>query len=93
MHVICVLDEVKRVDTFNGQRGEVKVADVILKSGSDVIIASAFDEMASKFESGALKKGVLYSADLFFSVVNGEKGTFQRCSINKIDTLYDVSAF
>lgn len=93
METLCILSEVKQVRTFNGARGEVKVAEVNLKSGADVIQASAFEELATKFENGTLKKGVLYKVDLFFSIQKGEKGEFQKCTINKIDVIYDVSAF
>ena len=94
MQVLCILEEVTAVRTFKTQRGEdMDVADVILKSGCDSIVASAIGDKAAPFKDGKIKKGVLYSADLFLSVQKTDKGTFQRCQIDRIEAIFDVSAF
>ena len=94
MQVLCILEEVVELRTFTTQRGEeMEVADVVLKSGSDTIAASAVGDKAKPFKDGKIKKGILYSASLFMSVQKTEKGTFQRCSIDRMDEVFNVAAF
>lgn len=89
MDLICIISEKSELRTFSGAKGEITVMDVVLKSGSDVIQASCFDELAKKIDEGKLPKQGLYKATVAFSLRRGEKGAFQACRLERMDLLYN----
>lgn len=94
MEILCVVKEVKGISQFTSRSGkEVKVAEVVLKSGIDEFIASAFEDVASSIESGEITRGPLYRANVLFQVQNGNNRCFQACTVHQITKLYDGSAF
>lgn len=90
MEVLCVLENAKEPRSFDGNNGgKVEVCDITLKSGADVIQASAFDDLAKGISSGEIRKGVLYMANLRFSVRTTEKGSFQSCRVESLHKVFE----
>lgn len=91
MEILCVLENVGELRQFDGNNGgKVSVVDVTLKSGADVLQASAFDELAKGITSGEIGKNTLYFANVRFSVRRTEKGTFQSGRIESMHKVFDA---
>lgn len=92
MHVLCTLASHGEARTLTGARGEVTAVDVILKSGNETIIATAFDKMADKFSKEEITQNSLLSAHLTFTARTTNDGkTFQSCRIEDIAVVFDCT--
>lgn len=88
MEFICKVVNVGDERTFSNKTGGTTVArDVTLRTGRDVITASAFDDIARQVSDPNFPKGQLHKAYLFMSVSETEKGTFQRATLLAIEPL------
>ncbi len=55
MEVIGIISEVSAPRTIQGNQGNSQVVDVVINSGADSFVASAFDKMAQKVASEEVK--------------------------------------
>ena len=93
MEVLCTFETATAVRTYPKQVGEGKVCDVVFKSGSDKILASVFDDLATAVAGGQVKKGVLYKADIAINVREHEGKLFNSLRVSRLDVIFDVAAF
>lgn len=92
MNVLCTIASHGEARTFEGTRGTGTAIDVVLKSGSNAIIASAFDALAERIIKGEFNAQTLLSADITFMVRQSKDGkTFQSCRIDNLAVIFDMS--
>ena len=89
MEVTCVILEKGELRSVDGARGKIDVVDVVVKSGSDEIKVSAFDDLAKEIADGTIKEGALYKVNIAFTIRSGEKGKFQSARIERMGLLYE----
>lgn len=92
MNVLCTIASHGEARTFEGTRGTGTAVDVVLKSGNNMIIASAFDALAERIIKGELNAQTFLSADITFMVRQSKDGkTFQSCRIDNLAVIFDMS--
>lgn len=93
MNVLCTIASQGEARTFEGTRGTGTAVDVVLKSGSNTIIASAFDTLAERIIKGEFNAQTLLSADIAFTVRQKKDGDkiFQSCRIDNLAVIFDSS--
>ncbi len=58
MEVIGIISSVSAPRTILGNQGDSQVVDVVINSGSDSFVVSAFDKMAQKVASDEVKENL-----------------------------------
>lgn len=93
MNVLCTIASHGEARTFEGTRGTGTAIDVVLKSGSNTILASAFDALAERIIKGEFNAQSLLSADIVFTVRQSREGDkmFQSCRIDNLAVIFDMS--
>lgn len=93
MNVLCTIASHGEARTFEGTRGTGTAIDVVLKSGNNAIIASAFDALAERIIKGEFNAQTLLSADITFMVRQSKDGdkSFQSCRIDSLAVIFDMS--
>lgn len=88
MEILCVIEkkfEPRQFDNRHG--GKTDAVDVILKSGSDRMLGSAFDDQAKAIIEGKIPVGALVKANCILAVRETEKGCFQGANIIRIEPI------
>lgn len=95
MEVIGKLMEIGTPRYFQGRDGNVKVVDVVIASGEDMMVVGAVDRQADAFtiDGTSLTQGALVKAHVQMSVSNGEKGSFNQLRLRSIGVILDVKGF
>lgn len=93
MDVLCTISSHGEPRTFEGTRGNSTAIDVVLKSGNNTIIASAFDTLAERIIKGEFNAQTLLSADITFTVRQKKDGDklFQACRIDNLAVIFDMA--
>lgn len=90
MQILCILESVGESRTFQVAGDDILAVDLILKSGSDVIIATAFDKLADRIIKGGKNGKKLFSASLTFATRTKDERTFQSCRLNDLVEIFEL---
>lgn len=91
METIGIIKTVSPVRTIQGNQGEMKIVDVVIDSGTDVLLFSAFDKVADRFTNGAIKVGSLVRVHLIGSVREKDGKSFQSMRCDSVAVLVDLT--
>lgn len=91
MEIIGIIQSVSEPKVINGNQGDVKIVDVVVNGGDDVLLMSAFDKMADAFVNGTLRVGYLCKVRATASLRSKEGRTFQSIRMDACAKLLDAS--
>lgn len=91
MEKIGIIKSVSPVRTIQGNQGEMKIVDVVIDSGADQFVFSAFDKVADRFANGANLVGSLVLVHLIGSVREKDGKLFQSMRCDLVALLVDLT--
>lgn len=91
MEKIGIIKSVSPTRTLQGNQGEMKIVDVVIDSGSDQIVFSAFDKVAERFANSENLIGSLVLVHLIGSVREKDGKLFQSMRCDLVALLVDLS--
>lgn len=91
MEKIGIIKSVSPVRTLQGNQGEMKIVDVVIDSGADQLVFSAFDKVADRFVNSENLIGSLVVVHLIGSVREKDGKLFQSLRCDLVALLVDLS--
>ena len=91
MELIAIVKEKSEKRVLNGQQGEITMVDVVLQSGGDEIICTAFDKEAEKI-SNTNYANCIVKANLTFTGREKDGRKFQSIRLDRLTTLCNCAA-
>lgn len=91
METIGIIKSVSSVRTIQGNQGEMKIVDVVIDSGADVLLFSAFDKVADRFINATNMVGSLVCVHLTGSVREKDGKSFQSMRCDSVAILVDLT--
>lgn len=91
METIGIIKSVSSVRTLQGNQGEMKIVDVVIDSGTDVLLFSAFDKVADRFINASNMVGSLVRVHLMASVRDKDGKLFQSMRCDSVAILVDLT--
>lgn len=91
METIGIIKSVSSVRTIQGNQGEMKIVDVVIDSGTDVFVFSAFDKVADRFVNASNMVGSLVRVHLTATVRDKDGKSFQSMRCDSVAILVDLT--
>lgn len=91
MEQIGIIKSVSPVRVLQGNQGEMKIVDVVIDSGADQLVFSAFDKVAERFTNSENLIGSLVLVHLICSVREKDGKLFQSMRCDLVALLVDFS--
>lgn len=91
MEKIGIIKSVSPVRILQGNQGEMKIVDVVIDSGADQFVFSAFDKVADRFVNSENLIGSLVVVHLVGSVRDKDGKLFQSLRCDLVALLVDLS--
>lgn len=90
MEIIAIVKEKFEKRVLNGQQGEITMVDVILQSGGDEIICTAFDKEAEKVSSTNYANCIV-KANIAFVIREKDGRKYQSTRLDRLVIMCNYS--